>query len=74
MKDTKISKEKISKRVSKAADKPVPDLPNETDAVPSHSYVEHLINNSGAQALGYGMLPRDFAGMRLVKNSSGGAK
>jgi len=74
MKEPILSKEKASKRVAKAANRPIPALPNQTDAPPPHSYVEHLINHSGAQALGYGMLPRDYQGIRLVMNSGGGAK
>ena len=62
-----------AKRVAKIANTPMPQMPlQRSDAVP-HNYVEHLVNHSVAQALGYGMIPRDTAGIQMILNSAGRA-
>ena len=73
-KDPKLSKEKVAKRVSKIADEPMPQHPLQSHHEVPHSYVEHLLNHSAAQAFGYGMIPRDMAGSRLIHASHGPAK
>jgi len=63
--------EKVAKKVAKIADEQMPQNPLISHKPVSHEHVQHLLDNSVARAFGYGMFPRDMAGIRLVENAHG---
>ena len=61
-------------RVAKIADEQMPQSPLLCDKPVSGEHIQHILDNSVARAFGYGMFPRDMAGIRLVEHASGKAK